>query len=314
MEIPLSRERSRVVEVVPGAGSWIRQLRRHAPLYLIVLPTFLFLAVFFYYPALSGFVYSFTYWDVKQVTWAGLDNYERLFQDRRLLGSVVNLVKITGFYIGVVLTMPLLGAALVFHLPHRRIQYWFRVVFVFPMIVPAVVTILVWRWMYSMDGGVNLVLQSIGLESITRAWLGDRHTVLGAIVFVGFPWVAGLNFLIYLAGLQNINQDLLDAAVVDGAGSFKRFFLVEVPLIRGQIRLLVLLTIIYWLRSFELPLIMTDGGPGWASMVPGLRMYQTITRDFNLGYGSAIGFILFAVVLIVTLIQMRLTRESSNAL
>lgn len=177
-----------------------------------------------------------------------------------------------------------------------------------------VVTILVWRWLYSIDGGVNLILQAVGLESVTRAWLGDRHTVLWAIMFVGFPKVAGLNFLIYLAGLQNISQELLDAAVVDGANLLQRFFRIELPLIRGQVRLLVMLTIIYWLRSFEIPLIMTDGGPGWASMVPGLRMYQTVTRDFNLGYGSAIGFVLFLVILMVTIVQMRMTRESTKSL
>ena len=144
-----------------------------------------------------------------------------------------------------------------------------------------VVTILVWRWLYAFDGGINIMLQTVGLETLTRSWLGDRGTVLYSIMFVGFPFVAGLNFLIYLAGLQGIAPELLDAAVVDGASAFQRFFHVELPLIRGQIRLLVMLTIVFWLRSFELPMIMTDGGPGWASMVPGLRMYQTVTSDFT---------------------------------
>lgn len=313
MQAPLSTDQTQSVPRSKRRSGWFR-LRQHAPLYLIVLPTVILLAIFFYYPAISGFFHSFTYWDARSTTWAGLANYQKLFTDKRLIGSAVNLLKLTVFNVIVVVTMPLLAAALVFHLPHKRIQYWLRVAFVFPMIVPVVVTILVWRWLYSMDGGVNLMLQAIGLESVARAWLGDRSTVLGAIMFVGFPWVAGLNFLIYLAGLQNISQELLDAAVVDGANAVQRFFRIELPLIRGQLRLLIMLTIIYWLRSFELPLIMTDGGPGWASMVPGLRMYQTVTRDFNLGYGSAIGFVLFAIVFLVTIIQMRLTRGSEGAL
>jgi len=281
-------------------------------LYFIVLPTFIFLIVFFYYPAISGFIYSFTFWNVKTIRWAGLANYDKLIHDRRLIASFVNLFKLTLFNVGVVVTFPLIAAALVFHLPHERIKYWLRVFFVFPMVVPMVVTILVWRWLYSIDGGINIALHAIGLESITRAWLGDRHTVLGALMFVGFPFVAGLNFLIYLAGFQGISTDLLDAAIVDGASSIKRFFYVELPLVRGQIRLLVMITIIYWLRSFELPLIMTQGGPGWASMVPGLRMYQTISQDFNLGYGSAIGVVLFTLVLLATLVQIRMTRESDQ--
>jgi len=313
MQVPLSTDRIQPISMSKYRSAWL-QVRQHAPLYLIVLPTMIFLVLFFYYPAISGFFHSFTYWDARSTTWAGLANYQKLFSDRRLIASAVNLIKLTGFNVVVVVTMPLLVAVLVFHLPHKRVQYWLRVAFVFPMIVPMVVTILVWRWLYSIDGGVNVMLQAVGLESVTRAWLGDRHTVLGAIMFVGFPWVSGLNFLIYLAGLQSISPELLDAAVVDGANTVQRFFRVELPLISGQVRLLVMLTIIYWLRSFELPLIMTDGGPGWASMVPGLRMYQTVTRDFNLGYGSAIGFVLFTIVFLVTIIQMRLTRGSDGAL
>lgn len=313
MQVPLSTERGQAIPMGHRRSGWER-VRQHAPLYFIVLPTIIFLGIFFYYPAISGFFHSFTYWDVKTTIWAGLANYQKLFTDKRLIGSAVNLLKLTGFNIILVVTMPLLAAALVFHLPHKRVQYWLRVLFVFPMIIPMVVTTLVWRWLYSIDGGVNLILQAVGLESVTRAWLGDRHTVLWAIMFVGFPRVSGLNFLIYLAGLQNISQELLDAAVVDGANILQRFFRIELPLIRGQVRLLVMLTIIYWLRSFEMPLIMTDGGPGWASMVPGLRMYQTVTRDFNLGYGSAIGFVLFLIILMVTIVQMRMTRESTKSL
>ncbi|MCA9928284.1 MAG: sugar ABC transporter permease [Anaerolineales bacterium] len=290
------------------------RLSRIGPLYLLILPSVLFLLVFIYYPAISGFFTSFTFWTVKGSTWVGWENYEKILADTRLIASVSNLVQLTVFNVIVVITMPLLAAALIFHLPHKRVQYWLRVVFVFPMIVPMVVTIMVWRWMYSLDGGINIMLNLIGLSEWTRAWLGDRDVVLYALMFTNFPWIAGLNFLIYLAGLQNIPQELLDAAVVDGASSIRRFFKVELPLIRGQMRLLVLLTVIYWLRSFELPLIMTDGGPGWSSMVPGLRMYHTVSRDFNLGYGSAIGMVLFAVVLVVTLIQLRLTRSGDEVI
>jgi len=313
MQASMRSEASVATRPARRRSRWAR-LRRLAPLYLILFPTLFFLVVFFYYPAVSGFIHSFTYWDAKSTTWAGLANYEKLFTDKRMLTALVNQLKLTGFHILMVLTMPLAAAALVFHLPHERVKYWLRVLFIFPMIVPLVVIILVWRWMYAMDGGINLMLQAVGLETWARAWLGDRNTVLYAIMFVGFPFVAGLNFLVYLAGLQGIPTELLDAALVDGANSIQRFFRIELPLIRGQIRLLVMLTIIYWLRSFELPLIMTDGGPGWSSMVPGLRMYQTVTRDFNLGYGSAIGTMLFFLVLIVTIIQMRVTRDSGESL
>ena len=134
MRVPISAERHRTRQRIEPRFSRVRW-RRVAPLYLIILPTMLFLAIFFYYPAISGFLHSFTYWDAKSTTWAGLANYQKLFSDKRLIGSMINLLKLTGFHVVMVMTMPLLGAALIFHLPHKRIQYWLRVIFVFPMIV-----------------------------------------------------------------------------------------------------------------------------------------------------------------------------------
>ena len=279
-----------------------------------MLPSFTLLFLFFYYPAASGLFYSFTHYTIKGPIWAGLANYERLVNDSRLIASLGNLVQIVAFNVIVVMTFPLVAAVLMFHLKNLRAQYAFRLIYVFPMIVPGVVILVVWRWLYSMDGGINLVLRFAGLSSIARAWLGDRNLVLYAIMFVGFPWMGGLNFLIYLSGLQSIPNELFDAATVDGVRPLSRFFRIELPLIRDQIRLLVLLTFIYWLQRFELPLILTDGGPGWASMVPGLRMYHTVSRDYNLGYGSAIGTLLFLLVFSATMLQLRLTRRRDQSI
>lgn len=283
-----------------------------APLYLLILPTILLLLVFFYYPAIKGILTSFQYVDIRGTRWVGLDNFIRAFSDRRLLESFKNLAFLAVFNVAVVTTMPLIVAILIFRLKSLAAQYWWRALFVVPIVVPAVASILVWRWMYSSDGGINIILTAMGLEHLTRGWLGDRNVVIGALAFTNFPWVAGINFLIYYAGLQDISQEILDAAIVDGASSFRRFLSIELPLVRSQMRLLVLLTLIFWLRSFELPLIMTNGGPGYASMVPGLRMYFAINRDFDLGYGSAIGTILFILVLVITLVQLRVTRSRDD--
>jgi ABC-type sugar transport system permease subunit len=288
--------------------------KHRAPLYLFVLPTVLMLLIFFYYPAIRGFVISFQYIDIRFTQWIGLENYERAFNDKRLLESFMNLAFLAIFNIGVVITLPLIVSVFIFHLKSKAAQYWWRVAFVLPIVVPAVAAILVWRWMYSTDGGINIILSSIGLEQLTRGWLGDRNIVMWALAFTNFPWVAGINFLIYYAGLQDIPEEVLDAAVVDGASSWRRFVSIELPLLRSQIRLLVLLTLIFWLRNFELPLIMTNGGPGYASMVPGLRMYYSINRDFDLGYGSAIGTMLFVLVLVVTVVQLRVTRSRDDVI
>jgi raffinose/stachyose/melibiose transport system permease protein len=288
-------------------------LRKVGPLYLLMLPSLLLLVTFFYYPAISGFFNSFFNWSTAGSRWVGLGNYKRLINDSRMIASIGNLAQIVTFNVVVVVTMPLMAAVLMFHLPSSRAQYVYRIIYVFPMIVPGVVVLVIWRWIYSMDGGINTILRLIGLGSVARAWLGERNIVLYAIMFVGFPWMGGLNFLIYLSGLQSIPNELFDAATVDGVRPMGRFFRIELPLISAQIRLLTLLTIIFHLQRFEMQLILTDGGPGWSSMVPGLRMYHTVSRDYNLGYGSAIGSLLFILVFTVTMLQLRLTRKRGQS-
>lgn len=283
-------------------------LRRYALFYLLLFPTFLFAFAFYYYPLLSGIYHSFTYWDIKRTVWIGLDNYVRLFSHPATMAAWRNMSLIVIAQVIVVLTMPLLGAALVHHV--RRGQYWWRLAFVMPIVVPVTVVVFVWRWFYGVDGGINYMLRLVGVGSLARAWLGDPGTALWAIIFVGFPWVAGLNFLIYLAALQSIPEEILDAARVDGATAIRTFFQIELPMIRPQMTLLVTLAIIYYLRSFDAPLIMTNGGPGTTgTLVPGLQMYRAIRDELDLGYGSAIGTVLFGVLLAISLINLAIRQR-----
>ncbi|MFO7634016.1 MAG: sugar ABC transporter permease [Caldilinea sp.] len=287
-------------------------LRRYGLFYLLLLPTFFFAFAFYYYPLLSGIYHSFTYWDIKRTVWIGLDNYVRLFNHPATAAAWRNMALIVVSQVIVVLTLPLLGAALVHHV--KRGQYWWRIAFVLPIVVPATVVVFVWRWFYGVDGGINYMLRLVGLGDITRAWLGDPATALWAIIFVGFPWVAGLNFLIYLAALQSIPEEILDAARVDGATAIRTFFQIELPIIRPQMTLLVTLAIIYFLRSFDAPLIMTNGGPGTTgTLVPGLQMYRAIRDELDLGYGSAIGTLLFGVLLSVSLINLAIRRRMEKS-
>jgi raffinose/stachyose/melibiose transport system permease protein len=292
----------------------LRGIRRNWTLYLLLLPSLVSALVFYYYPMASGFYHSFTYWDIKRTVWIGLENYQRMFEDPITLAAWRNMATILIANIAIVLTMPLLGAALVRHVRSEAGQFWWRMVFVLPIVVPATVIVFVWRWFYGMDGGLNVVLRAVGLGGIARWWLGDPQTALGAIIFVAFPWIAGLSFLVYLAALQSISPELLDAALVDGAGPIRRFFAVELPLIRSQMLVLVALTFIYYIRSFDAPLIMTNGGPGSAgTLVPGLQMYRAVRDDLDLGYGSAIGSVLFAVTFLLVLVRGLAARLRSGS-
>jgi raffinose/stachyose/melibiose transport system permease protein len=288
-------------------------VRRSWLLYLLLVPTFVFTAIFYYYPLASGIYHSFTYWDLKQTLWIGLENYQRMFEDDISKTAWRNMLVILGSQLVIAATAPLLVATLIYNLGHSRASYWWRVLFVSPIVVPATVTVFVWRWFYGPDGGLNQVLRGVGLDSLAHIWLGEQATALWAIIFVGFPWVSGLNFLLYLAALQSIPSELIDAARVDGAGPFRRFFQIELPLIRPQMMLLLILTFIYYLRSFDAPLIMTNGGPGRAgTMVPGLQMYHAVREGFELGYGSAIGTVLFLVTIGLTLVYFVVGRRQAR--
>lgn len=291
-----------------------KDVRRHRLLYVLLLPTLISIGLFYYYPLLSGIYHSFTYWDLKRTLWIGLENYQRMLEEPAALIAWRNMAVILLSQLAIVCTTPLLGALLVYRLTPGHAQYWWRIAFVLPIVVPTTVVVFVWRWFYGVEGGFNTILHAIGLSSWTRIWLGDVATALPAIIFTGFPWVSGLNFLIYLAALQSISHEVIDAAKVDGAGPFRRFFAIELPLIRNQMLLLITLTFIYYLRSFDAPLIMTNGGPGTAgTLVPGLQMYRAIRDDLDLGYGSAIGTVLFFVMIGLTLLNLAIRRRNEQA-
>jgi raffinose/stachyose/melibiose transport system permease protein len=298
---PSARERRR-------RSVWARAYDARA-LYLMVLPTMFLVGLFQWYPLLSGLGYTFYRYDGFRSTWVGLGNFEQMWRDPALRASVGNVLVLLAARVAIVATVPLGVALLIYHLRSERWRYWYRVGFVLPMVVPTVVIYLLWSWILEYDGVVNTLLRAGGLGAAARPWLGDADLALYAIVAVGFPWVGAFNMLIYLAGLQNIPGEIQDAATTDGAVGLRKVLSIELPLILGQVRLLVILTFISVLEGFESILILTNGGPGTATMVPGLRLYHAAINDFELGYATAIGLVLFFVLFALTLLNMRLLKS-----
>jgi raffinose/stachyose/melibiose transport system permease protein len=172
------------------------------------------------------------------------------------------------------------------------------------------VTLLIGTFIYEPNVGLlNTLLVDIfhiSRESIPN-WLGNSRLVLPSLIFIGFPWMSGLNLLIYYSGLQNISTDVLEYAELDGCTGFRRVFHIDVPLVSGQIRLLLVLSIIGTLQNITVPLLMTNGGPGYDSYVPGLYMYQKAFRMSDFGMAFTIATVMFAVIFILTLISRRIT-------
>ncbi|MBN8620389.1 MAG: sugar ABC transporter permease [Anaerolineae bacterium] len=304
-----SAGRSEPLRRIHQLSLWQR-IWKNRLLYLLLAPTILGMVVFQYYPALQAFWGSFHSWDGRRARFIGLFNYQFFLEDPRLLQSWANILLLLVFNL-ISLSFPLMVAYLIYRLPNPRHRYIYRVLVVLPVIAPGFVFIVLWRWLFSLDGGINLILRTLGVDSQV-VWLGNSNTALGSLMFMGFPWVEAFTVLIFLAGFIAIPGEMIDAAMVDGATGWQRFRRIELPMVQGQLKVLVILTFIGTVQDFGRALFMTRGGPGFSTMVPGLRMYYAFTQENAYGYASAIGVILFFVILILTLINQRLIRGSED--
>jgi len=290
----------------------LRRMARSKECYLLLIPTFALVMLFNYYPAGSALYHSFFEWNgANFIRFIGLGNFVQMTTDPIIWQSLLTLVKLTLLSLAINLTFPLAAAALIFHLRDLRLAYFYRVLFVIPMVVPSMVVLMIWRFIYSPNIGLlNQFLKLIGMAVLARPWLGDFKLALFAIIFIGFPWVAGIGTLIYLAGFQAIPTELLDAAAIDGASTRKRLWYVELPLVMSQIKLIVILTVIGSFQNFTTIMVMTNGGPGTTTMVPGLYLYRNAMYYNKMGYACAIGTTLFILTLVLTYLNTRYLRSS----
>jgi ABC-type sugar transport system permease subunit len=281
--------------------------------YLLIAPTILLLLIFNYYPASSGLYHSFTVWNPGVETrWVGLDQFGKMLQSDYFWIGMKNavLLAVAAF---VKLGVPLMVAEMIFNIRRGFWQYSIRTLFVVPLVVPSVVGILLWVNIYDPNIGLlNQTLQSLGLADLTRSWLGDRNTALGALIAIGFPWISPFALLIFYGGLISIPQELFDAAKVDGATWRQRFFNVDIPLIMSQIKLLLILAFIGSVQEFQLIFLTTGGGPGNVTYTPALEMYYNATRFTNFGLASAMGTFLFLIILGGTIINLRYVRSQTE--
>jgi ABC-type sugar transport system permease subunit len=278
--------------------------------YGFLLPTFVLIGVFAYYPAVKAAVTAFTRWDgFNPPEFIGVANFTQAFTDPIFWQAAWHVALWT--LIGVPLAMipSFIVAELIFRLHSERAQYLWRAVFVAPIVLPPVVSILIWQYAYGANGPINAILKSVGKDSWVHAWLAEPQFALWALIFLGFPWVSGFNVLIYYAGLKAIPTEVMEAAALDGASRWKQLLRLEVPLTAGQWKLLLVLSIIGVSQNLTLPLLLTNGGPANRTLTTGLYMYQRAIDYSQYGYGMAIGTLLFAVVLGLSILNMRLLRS-----
>lgn len=293
-----------------GGAALQRSLKTRFLSYWFILPSFVFVALFLYYPVYTAFYHSFTRWNLASSEWIGWDNYVRLFQDGIFLTSMRNQFILTITDLVKQIVFPLLAAELIHMLRSKRWKYIYRSSFILPMLVPGIVTVLLWKYIYNPQfGALNQTLKNIGLEEWAKPWLGDSTTAIWSIVAMGFPFVGGLFFLIFYAAIASFDKEMLEAAKIDGATGFDIFRTIHIPLLIPHIRTISILTVIGSLQDYTKVLVLTQGGPGAATMTPALTMYNVAFSGSEYGYGSAIGTFLFIMILTLTVLNMTVFRS-----
>ncbi len=275
--------------------------------FLFLLPALILLTVFRYVPAISAVYHSFTIWEIpKPGVFVGLQNYQVLINDPIFLQSVRNIVIYTLGRTLAGLLMAFIGAELVYNLQSQRARNFWRLVFTVPMVIPLSVELSIWKQIYAgRQGLLNEFLLAFGLIDRPQPWLGRPDTALAALIFIGFPLIAGFGFLVILAALQNLPSEVNDAALIDGCSRLRRVFAIDIPAIRGPLVLLLVLSINGGLQQFAPMLVVTQGGPVNATMSPGYYLYNQAFQYSKYGYSTAIGTALMLMTLVLSIIIVR---------
>lgn len=297
-------------------GMRIPLARRLTP-YLFLIPVYALIVTFKYIPFFTAIRKSFFNWDGGNTDiFIGFRNYIELIGDRVFRQSLGHVAVVCVAYILISVTIPLLAAELIFALRSTRAQNTLRTVFTFPMVVPGVVTILLWKWIFAGDYGIlNQFLKAVGLENLARPWMGSSSSALTSIIFIGFPWLGnaslgGMQFLIYFGALQKIPKDLYEVAKIDNINVLQRFVYIDIPMLFSQFKLMITLAVINGLQLFDSVYILNRGGPGTSTMTPAVYIYEQGFNYGRMGYSSAIGVVLFAIIMVITIINQVMLRTS----
>ena len=272
-------------------------MRRLKP-YLYVLPAFAFLFLFTYYPSGFALFRSFFHWNTSNIqpVFAGLHNYRELLVSPRFWQVVGNTVVYSILFIAVSATLALFLAVQINNI--TRFGSFFKSVFFYPTMIPMAAGAMIWLFMYLPDYGLlNFYMRRLGFSSVN--WLNDRSIALYSVTMVGIWKYTGYYMLLFLAGLRNVPDELIDAAFVEGANGRQRLFQVSLPLISSQIFFILIIAIINAMEAVDQIYIMTQGGPSNSTNLIVYFIYQNGFRFWDMGTASAL-----TALLIVSLIAI----------
>jgi multiple sugar transport system permease protein len=281
--------------------------------WFFLAPALVLIGVFFFLPVAAALVLSVTDFDLYGIAnpantrFIGLQNYIRLLHTPDFWSALKNTFYFA--FVGGPLTIAVaLGAALLLSSKLVRFKGFFRTVYFTPFVTTLVAVAIVWRYLYHTRYGLfNYGLAHLGIGPID--WLGDPHWAMPAIILMAVWKGFGYNMLIFIAGLQAIPDELYDAAEIDGAGPFRRFFSITLPMLAPTLVFVAVITMIGYFQLFAEPYVMTQGGPLRSTTSVVLLMYEEGFRWWRMGYAASIAFVLFVVILLATLVQFRLQKD-----
>ena len=278
--------------------------------FMFIAPAFIFFTLFLIVPTISSVYYSFTSWDgiSPDVKFIGLANYKEIFTSARFGNALKNTVILTIFISLFENFFALVLALMVDHI--RWGKNFFRSAFYIPVLISGIVSGFIWKIMYNYNfGSINSILNSIGLGQFRQDWLGNTSLTL-IMIGVVLVWKgAGYYMIIYLASLQSVSTDLIEAAEIDGASAWQRFKSITVPMISGAFTINFTLSLINGLKVFDQINVMTDGGPGFTSETLVYLLYKVGFNEGRQGFGTAVGLMLLFIIIILNTLQQRFLRS-----
>lgn len=272
--------------------------------YLALLPAAGFFGLFIGFPVGYSFYLSFHDWNMMAPTpyWVGLENYSELLRDGDFLKSLIQTALFTIGITACILVFSL-GMALLLDLKLRWIKLY-RTILYLPAVTSLVAIGIVWVWMFDPQYGlINQILAAIGIEG--PIWLADTRYAMPSLIITAAWRNIGYFATIFLAGLQGIDRMYYESARIDGASSWGSFWYITLPLLRPTILFVVVMSVILSFQVFALVYVMTGGGPAGSTSVLVYYLYQQAFTYFRMGYASAIGYIIFVIIFVLTLIQFK---------
>lgn len=279
--------------------------------WLFALPALLLYLAFFLVPSLVGAGYAFTDWNgFSPATWVGLDNFREAFSQTEARAAFVHTLLLSAAYV-VVVNLVGLGLAIGLHrtLKSRNLL---RTLFFAPAAVSPLAVAYIWRFILQPDGPLNEALRSVGLGGLAQPWLGDPSWALWAVLLTMVWQFCGYHMVVYLAGLQTIQDELYEAAEIDGASKWRVFYDITRPQLLPAFTISITLSLIGSLKVFDQVIALTGGGPGYASETLATEVYKQAFVSSRFGFSAALALVLCVVMTVLASGQLRLMRARSN--